>query len=108
MHRRFLTRTVMVAALSLLGVAATSGAAQEATAPAAASSAVPAESAPRSVMLPPLPAAAAPAPAPKSAPPADAGPLDTFRGRPVWWYLIGAALLFATLEWFLYQRRYIT
>ena len=40
--------------------------------------------------------------------PADPGPLDTFRGRPVWWYLLGAALVFVTVEWFLYQRRYIS
>jgi hypothetical protein len=28
--------------------------------------------------------------------------------RPIWFYLVGAAWLLATVEWFLYQRRWIS
>jgi hypothetical protein len=29
-------------------------------------------------------------------------------GRPIWYYLIATAWLLAGLEWFLYQRRWIS
>jgi hypothetical protein len=38
----------------------------------------------------------------------DTGLVSGFRGRPVWWYLIGLALLLAVAEWYLYQRRWIS
>jgi hypothetical protein len=31
-----------------------------------------------------------------------------FVGRPVWFYLLAAAWLLAGLEWYLYQRRWIS
>ena len=39
---------------------------------------------------------------------ADAGLVGGFGGRPVWWYLIAAAGLLAAVEWYLYQRRWIS
>jgi hypothetical protein len=39
---------------------------------------------------------------------AEAGLGSGFMGRPAWWYLIGLACLLATIEWFLYQRRWIS
>ena len=39
---------------------------------------------------------------------ADAGLVSGFLGRPIWWYLIGAAVLLAAVEWYLYQRRWIS
>ena len=39
---------------------------------------------------------------------ADAGLVSGFGGRPVWWYLTAAAFLFAAVEWYLYQRRWIS
>ena len=39
---------------------------------------------------------------------ADTGLVGGFLGRPLWWYLIGAAWLLATVEWYLYQRRWIS
>lgn len=38
----------------------------------------------------------------------DAGLVGGFLGRPVWWYLIGVAVLLAAVEWYLYQRRWIS
>jgi hypothetical protein len=43
-----------------------------------------------------------------SASAAEAGLVSGFFGRPVWWYLIGLAWLLAAVEWFLYQRRWIS
>jgi hypothetical protein len=37
-----------------------------------------------------------------------AGLVGGFGGRPVWWYLTIAAFLLAALEWYLYQRRWIS
>jgi hypothetical protein len=31
-----------------------------------------------------------------------------FAGRPVWFYLLAAAWLLAAVEWYLYQRRWIS
>ena len=31
-----------------------------------------------------------------------------YGGRPVWWYLVAAAFALAALEWYLYQRRWIS
>ncbi|HUR54560.1 MAG TPA: BatA and WFA domain-containing protein [Gemmataceae bacterium] len=39
---------------------------------------------------------------------ADAGLVSGFLGRPIWWYLIGLAVLLAAVEWYLYQRRWIS
>ena len=39
---------------------------------------------------------------------ADAGLVSGFLGRPVWWYLIGLAVALAAVEWYLYQRRWIS
>ena len=39
---------------------------------------------------------------------ADTGLVSGFLGRPLWWYLIGAAWLLVALEWYLYQRRWIS
>ncbi len=38
----------------------------------------------------------------------DAGLVGGFGGRPVWWYLTIAAFALAALEWYLYQRRWIS
>ena len=38
----------------------------------------------------------------------DAGLVSGFGGRPVWWYLTIAAFALAALEWYLYQRRWIS
>jgi hypothetical protein len=38
----------------------------------------------------------------------EAGLVGGFGGRPVWWYLIAAAAVLMTVEWFLYQRRWIS
>ncbi len=38
----------------------------------------------------------------------DAGLVGGFGGRPVWWYLTIAAFVLAALEWYLYQRRWIS
>ena len=38
----------------------------------------------------------------------EAGLVGGFGGRPVWWYLIAAAAGLMTVEWFLYQRRWIS
>jgi hypothetical protein len=43
-----------------------------------------------------------------SATAADTGLVSGFGGRPVWWYLIGLAWLLAAVEWYLYQRRWIS
>jgi hypothetical protein len=43
-----------------------------------------------------------------SATAADTGLVSGFGGRPVWWYLIAAAGLLAAIEWYLYQRRWIS
>ncbi len=40
--------------------------------------------------------------------PADAGLVGGYGGRPVWWYLVAAAFALAGLEWYLYQRRWIS
>jgi len=32
----------------------------------------------------------------------------TWFARPIWFYLIGLAWLLAAVEWFLYQRRWIS
>jgi hypothetical protein len=39
---------------------------------------------------------------------ADTGLIGGFFGRPIWWYLIGLALVLGVLEWYLYQRRWIS
>ena len=39
--------------------------------------------------------------------PIESGVLGVF-GRPIWFYLIAAALALTALEWFLYQRRWIS
>ena len=39
---------------------------------------------------------------------ADAGLVGGFLGRPMWWYLIGLAWLLVAVEWYLYQRRWIS
>jgi hypothetical protein len=39
---------------------------------------------------------------------ADTGLVSGFLGRPLWWYLIGAACILAVVEWYLYQRRWIS
>ena len=39
---------------------------------------------------------------------ADTGLVSGFLGRPVWWYLIGLAFLLFVVEWYLYQRRWIS
>ena len=39
---------------------------------------------------------------------ADAGLVSGFLGRPVWWYLIGLAVLLAAVEWYLYQGRWFS
>ena len=39
---------------------------------------------------------------------AEAGLGGGFLGRPAWWYLIGLAFVVAALEWYLYQRRWIS
>jgi hypothetical protein len=38
----------------------------------------------------------------------EAGLVGGYFGRPVWWYLIGLAWALAALEWYLYQRRWIS
>jgi hypothetical protein len=38
----------------------------------------------------------------------EAGVVGGYLGRPVWFYLIALAGLFATVEWYLYQRRWIS
>jgi hypothetical protein len=38
----------------------------------------------------------------------EAGLGGGFLGRPAWWYLIGLAFAVAALEWYLYQRRWIS
>jgi hypothetical protein len=38
----------------------------------------------------------------------DTGFVSGFLGRPVWWYLIGLALVLVVAEWYLYQRRWIS
>ena len=38
----------------------------------------------------------------------DSGLVSGFLGRPLWWYLIGAAWLLVAVEWYLYQRRWIS
>jgi hypothetical protein len=38
----------------------------------------------------------------------EAGLSGGFLGRPAWWYLIGLAWLLAAMEWYLYQRRWIS
>jgi hypothetical protein len=43
-----------------------------------------------------------------SASAADTGLVGGFGGRPIWWYLIAAAGLLAAVEWYLYQRRWIS
>ena len=43
-----------------------------------------------------------------SATAADTGLVGGFGGRPIWWYLIGLAWLLAAVEWYLYQRRWIS
>jgi hypothetical protein len=39
---------------------------------------------------------------------ADTGLVSGFFGRPVWWYLIGLAWILVVVEWYLYQRRWIS
>ncbi len=39
---------------------------------------------------------------------ANAGLGGSFLGRPLWWYLIGSASVLLVLEWYLYQRRWIS
>ncbi len=39
---------------------------------------------------------------------ADTGLVSGFLGRPVWWYLIGLAWVLMVVEWYLYQRRWIS
>jgi hypothetical protein len=39
---------------------------------------------------------------------ADSGLVSGFLGRPLWWYLIGLAWLLMAVEWYLYQRRWIS
>ncbi|MBX9583071.1 MAG: BatA and WFA domain-containing protein [Gemmataceae bacterium] len=39
---------------------------------------------------------------------ADAGLTSGLLGRPVWWYLTAAGFLLVALEWYLYQRRWIS
>jgi hypothetical protein len=39
---------------------------------------------------------------------ADTGLVSGFFGRPVWWYLIGIAWILVVVEWYLYQRRWIS
>src|SRR5262249_47160326 len=43
-----------------------------------------------------------------SASAAEAGLSGGIFGAPVWWYLIGLAFCLVVLEWFLYQRRWIS
>jgi hypothetical protein len=38
----------------------------------------------------------------------DTGLVSGFLGRPLWWYLIGAAWVLVAVEWYLYQRRWIS
>ncbi|QEL19725.1 vWA domain-containing protein [Limnoglobus roseus] len=38
----------------------------------------------------------------------DAGLVGGFGGRPIWWYLTIAAFVLAAVEWYLYQRRWIS
>ena len=38
----------------------------------------------------------------------ESGLVSGFLGRPIWWYLIGVASLLAVVEWYLYQRRWIS
>jgi hypothetical protein len=38
----------------------------------------------------------------------ETGLVSGFLGRPIWWYLIGLASLLAVVEWYLYQRRWIS
>ena len=40
--------------------------------------------------------------------PATPGLVSGFFGRPIWLYLIGLAFLLAAVEWYLYQRRWIS
>ena len=42
-----------------------------------------------------------------SQPPVSAG-LAAVGARPIWFYLLAAALVFTALEWLLYQRRWTT
>ncbi|HSQ55243.1 MAG TPA: hypothetical protein VLM40_05810, partial [Gemmata sp.] len=39
---------------------------------------------------------------------AETGLVSGFLGRPFWWYLIGLAFVLAVVEWYLYQRRWIS
>jgi hypothetical protein len=39
---------------------------------------------------------------------AESGLVSGFLGRPLWWYLIGLAWLLMAVEWYLYQRRWIS
>jgi len=39
---------------------------------------------------------------------AETGLVGGLSGRPIWWYLAGIAGLFVALEWYLYQRRWIS
>jgi hypothetical protein len=39
---------------------------------------------------------------------AEAGLVGGFFGRPIWWYLAGLAWALAAVEWYLYQRRWIS
>lgn len=39
---------------------------------------------------------------------ADTGLVSGFFGRPVWWYLIGLTFVLFVVEWYLYQRRWIS
>lgn len=45
---------------------------------------------------------------PAAATAVDAGLVGGFGGRPLWWYLTAAAFLLAAVEWYLYQRRWIS
>jgi hypothetical protein len=38
----------------------------------------------------------------------DAGLVSGILGRPVWFFLVGLACLFLLIEWYLYQRRWIS